>query len=435
MVGMNTGCEGIRRRHDTALYHPHTLSNGIVVWLQKSTLIPSNEGFLFIVFSGVGGRLDPANRPGVAHYFEHIPHRGTVRYPSREALMNPVAELGGSADVANTTADRIIYAAFLPEENLRTAAETIFEIAENPLLRTEDIELERDAILKEYEKQQSSGDIVSSWCFLRALYGEHPLGSNVLGTPDSIRAITPGDVRAFHERFYHAGNLVLFCGGAFAERNDAIRTLEKQFGSIRAGQKTDLTLDHPIPFKKTGRVRVHEPKAGRDSIRMAWLLPTVTARDAVAITELGRVLSYGTSSPLFKELRESGGLVYEHNLVRCESRHDASLIRFLCPTEKKHFSTAERIFFDVLQGLDSSYVVECHRRAQLERKRTFLTPRIACYDPVDTPDAIDDLLVYRRPISHHERETLHDSLTLESIFRWRDFLLETKPFVVEIHAD
>src|SRR5512141_678154 len=94
-IGMKTGSKGIHRMYDTGVFERYELSNGINIWLQKPPIMVSGNGVLAAVLAGVGAQADPPDEPGIAHFFEHIPFRGTETKPSNLEIMKPLVNVGG----------------------------------------------------------------------------------------------------------------------------------------------------------------------------------------------------------------------------------------------------------------------------------------------------------------------------------------------------
>ncbi|MEK7554362.1 MAG: pitrilysin family protein [Patescibacteria group bacterium] len=422
------------RLFDTAHFTFVTLSNGIRVWIQTPKIRISDEGILAAILPRVGGIQDPPDKSGVSHYFEHVLSRGTERFPSREALFRPVKVRGGTADIASARSMYTYCATLLPIEHLATAAEALYQIVAEPLIRSEDVAMEQGVILEELALQKSTGHTVATWQYLEALFGAHPLRTNVLGTEDSIRSITAEDLRAFHHRFYHAGNVELICGGAFADRPDVYSVLDKHFGSWRVQEKAALPDASLLPIGKEGSQVIECAGTHRDSIRFLWLVPKVSFEDACAIEMLAAALSSGTDSLLLRALREKHGLGYEDRLVQAWYLPDCCLIQFYCPTDRLHFERVESIFRAVLDELDEAAVWSYQQQAQLARRRAFVSPCAACAPSRYTWDfdLPDQIVAYGWPISHHEWERKSDSVSTEHVLRWARYLLDHKPFVVEL---
>lgn len=426
MSGMNTGLEGMGRKYDTAVFETHKLSNGIKVWLQKPPILTDEEGILIVFLPGVGSQLDPPHLHGIAHFFEHIPFRGTKNKPSTEAVNKPINMLGGGLN-ANTSYQRTVYFCTLDKENFDLAASTIFELVTQPMLSPEHCAIERGAIANEYRMRYANGASFARRHVLVAVYGDHPLNHDVLGELPVIDAMSVDDLMVFYKAHYHAGNIQIICGGAFAEIDGVVEKLDQVFGNLASGPVAPNPLHiQDLPFGKSGRVLITDPACGRDSLSIVHLMPLVDRREGVAMYVLCNYLSGSMTAPLIDELRVKRGLVYEFNSLAMSSMAGMTKIGLACATPSKNFEEVSDIYRRVLKNLSKDDLIEYQRSVQRSRKTSFKHPISVC------ENAVEEVTVYGQTFSYKEEEQIDDDVTLDQVFRWRDYLLKAEPFVLEI---
>src|SRR5437016_14461561 len=119
--------------------------------------------------------------------------------------------IGAQYNAFTSEENTVFYAAILPEY----MADTVDILADilRPSLRGEDFDMEKNVIIEEigmYEDQPmwSAYDRAK-----RAYFADHPLGNTILGTPDSIRALTGEQMNAYFERRYVAPNITVVAAG------------------------------------------------------------------------------------------------------------------------------------------------------------------------------------------------------------------------------
>lgn len=427
MTGMNTGLEGTRRKYDTSVFERHELSNGIQVWLQKPPILTDEEGIVIAFLPKVGARIDPAGFEGIAHFFEHIPFRGTINRPTKAELTGPIEDGGGSMG-ANTSNYRTKYFVSLPQEHFELAVETLAEMTLRPFIREDGVGIERGTILSEYRMRMSEENELLVFHAGRTLLAGHPLGRLAIGSVESIERISSSDLFTFHSKNYHARTIHLICGGTFAQLPNALQILEHFFGSVEVGAPVSLEGEPALPFGKHGRVTIIDPAFKRSMLRYVYLLPPQPREGECALEFLASCLSVSRNSPLFIELREKRGLVYEAGLCSAHYSNERCVFGFICPTELKNFSLVEDIYRECLRNLDPKYVVKCQKQDQVSRKVDFTNPIATANDVVEW------LTDSGHVPSFSERAEVKDNLTVEDVFRWRDYLLSTEPFVLEIRA-
>lgn len=425
---IRTGFEGIRRRYDTSVFERSELSNGIPVWIQQSPILTDDGGELIIFLPGVGSQVDPIGTYGTAHFFEHLPFRGTKTKPSKELLVNPIKALGGDVN-AMTGMQRTKYYVKLPREQFALAVETLYTMVLEPLLREEDVLGEIGVISQEYRRAYSNGDKLAFKIAVEFLYGKnHPLGHLSLGELESIRGMKTDSLKLFHSSWYHAGQFELVCGGAFSEldRLWLLGTLEKWFGSLPRTDRAQIVPDHSQLFGEKRHGIVYEPRCGRDVMAMIYPIPPKSENEDYALRFLSSAIAGDIDSPLMIELREKRGLVYESNLCWVQTSQDIWMFNVRLPVPVASFVEARSVFREVLEKLSADEFLRRQKQRQLERKLAFKDPISACHQ------AVEEIVDWGRPFSDHEIERGQDEITLDETFKWRDYLLEAEPFICEI---
>lgn len=428
MPGMNTGLEGTRRKYDTGIFEKHVLDNGITVWLQKSPILTDYQGMVSAFLPGVGSRLDPPGSEGAAHFFEHLPFRGTVGRPNKLALIGPLNALGGDAN-AQTGFEFTRYYAWAPIEGFRTVLKTVYEMVARSIVNEEHVALERGAIEQEYRDGCTSGDGLFRVYLLQSYFGVHGLGHTPLGTAQSIHAMTWETLANFRKRYYHPRNLHIVCGGAFAAA-DALRGIERMFGMMgdELGPWQPIETER-APRSHSGFATVTDSKLGRDSLFLAYPIERLGSYSTRwnSLEFLADVLSEGMTSPLFQELREKRSLVY-HAKTSVWDFQDITFFVLWAPTESKNFGEVREVFKDVLAKLTLEFLVKRQREWQMERKSAFQMPLQACHT------LVEDVTGWGEPTSQTSHEKIRDAITVDEVLEWRNYLLDTLPFVFEARA-
>ncbi|GIW81966.1 MAG: zinc protease [Gemmatales bacterium] len=190
-------------------FHQHRLDNGLQIIGEVN---PSARSMALGFFVRTGARDETADVSGVTHFLEHMVFKGT---PRRSALdvNRDFDRIGAHYNAFTSEENTVFYAAILPEY-LSQAVDILADIL-RPSLRSDDFEMEKKVIIEEigmYEDQPmwSAYDHAK-----RLFFGQHPLGNSILGTPESISALTPEQMRAYFERRYVAPNITVAAAGNF----------------------------------------------------------------------------------------------------------------------------------------------------------------------------------------------------------------------------
>jgi len=135
---------------------------------------------------------------GVSHLLEHMVFKGTERRSAQEIALALEAR-GGSLD-AYTSRDATTYQARVLDAELPRAVDVLTDLVRRPTLKTNDLDLERNVILEEINTVDDTPDDQVYDLSAQALWPEHPYGYRILGTKDTVTALTSEDLRGLHGR-------------------------------------------------------------------------------------------------------------------------------------------------------------------------------------------------------------------------------------------
>jgi len=252
---------------------------------------------------------EPRERMGVSHMLEHMVFKGTRRRSAKDIALSLEA-LGGSLD-AYTSREHTVYQARVLDEHLGVAVDVLGDLVFDPLLRNEDLELERNVILEEIGMVEDTPDDLVFELHNAALWGDHPLGYSILGTRETVASLGVRHLQALHDRAYRPGRLVVAAAGNVD--HDALVDLLRSTGwgdrkdrGGRASAAPRLAAPRAAPPS-----RRHVERAGSQT-HIVLGSPTIGQRDPRrhAMVLLSVVLGGGMSSRLFQRVREELGLAY-----------------------------------------------------------------------------------------------------------------------------
>jgi len=244
---------------------------------------------------------------GVSHLLEHMVFKGTERRNARQLAM-ALEVRGGSLD-AYTSRDHTSFQAHVLDEDLPLAVDVLTDLVRRPLLRREDLELERNVVLEEISGVEDTPDDLVFEIHSRTLWPEHPYGYSILGTPDTVAALGASDLKDVHRGGYYPANCVVAAAGN-VDHDQVLASLEREgwFEPDAAGRPARPAAD-PEPARRGVRRAVE-----RDTAQVHIVLGTDTfgSRDPrrYALALLTNAMGGGMSSRLFQRVREELGLAY-----------------------------------------------------------------------------------------------------------------------------
>jgi predicted Zn-dependent peptidase len=158
-----------------------------------------------------GSRHEPAERSGIAHFVEHMLFKGT-RIRSAEDIAQAIDSIGGQLD-AFTAKEYASYYIKVMDEHLPLALEILSDIVLNPAFRQEDIEKEKKVVLEEIKMVEDTPDDLVHEVFTQSLWEGHPLGRPILGTRETVEALTESALRGYFADVYTADNFIVSAVG------------------------------------------------------------------------------------------------------------------------------------------------------------------------------------------------------------------------------
>jgi predicted Zn-dependent peptidase len=285
----------------TARIRRTTLSSGArVVTEAMPTLRSAAIGF----WVGTGSRDEPDDLAGASHFLEHLLFKGTEQR-SASAIAEAVESVGGDMN-AFTTQEMTTFYVRVPDECLELGLEILGDIVWRPALRTEDVDAERQVILEEIRMHDDTPEDLVHDVFAGAMFPEHPIGREVVGTPSTIEAMTADDIATFHARHYHPSNVVVAAAGNL-DHDEVVDLVERAIGDASGTRPARETYNgEPAPR----RLAVLERPSEQAQVVLGMRALRRDDPDRYALTVLNQALGGGMSSRLFQEVREERGLSY-----------------------------------------------------------------------------------------------------------------------------
>jgi predicted Zn-dependent peptidase len=243
---------------------------------------------------------------GVSHMLEHLCFKGTARRTAKQ-IASSLESLGGSLD-AYTAREHTAFQARVLDEHLPQAVDVMCDIMFHPSLRDEDLQLERKVVLEEIAMVDDTPDDIVFEVHNGVLWGQHPYGYSILGTRDTVGALSGDTVRALHQRAYFPANVVVAAAGSVPHEQLIEQLLKAGWGDLPARpalRDERVAAVAPAPTTKL---------VGRDTAQTHIVLgsPTVRHSDPLrhALVLVDTLLGGGMSSRLFQRVREELALAY-----------------------------------------------------------------------------------------------------------------------------
>jgi predicted Zn-dependent peptidase len=287
--------------------HTARLSNGLPVRLVEMHEVPVVQVALVV---RAGAAEDPDGRFGAASLTASMLDEGAGTRSALE-IADEAAYLGASL-VTGSSYDASFVRVGVPVARFEPALALMADVALRPTFPAAELERLRKELLTSLLQMRDNPAAVASLAFPRLLYGTaHRYGTAESGTPDTVKALTGDDVRAFYTAAYRPDRAELLVVGDLT-LDSAMPLLEKVFGGWKASGPVPARDDLPVAPQPRARrvVLVDKPGAAQSQIRIGWIgLPRLTP-DYFPVIVANTVLGGSFTSRLNTNLRETHGYAY-----------------------------------------------------------------------------------------------------------------------------
>ena len=278
-----------------------TLPNGVRV---LSESIPGVRSVTAGVWVRQGAAHESEDLLGASHLLEHLVFKGTKRRSPKEIALS-LERLGGSLD-AFTSREHTSYQARVLAEHLPVALDVLADIVLEPLLRAEDLDLEREVVLEEISGMEDTPDDLVFELHADALWGGHPYGRSILGTRESVQGMSAGALHDLHAARYLGGELIIGAAG-YLEHEALVEEVSRHFARIPGGAAPE------VPAVASG-AGGGERRVAREGVQTHLVFgmrtPPRSAEERFPLTLLTAAFGGGMGSRLFQRVREELGLAY-----------------------------------------------------------------------------------------------------------------------------
>lgn len=276
------------------------LSNDLKVVTER---MPEARSVTLGVWAAVGGRDEPDELAGASHFLEHLLFKGTEQRSARK-IAEDIDAVGGEMN-AFTSREHTAYYTRLPADRLGLGVEILGDVLTAPAFRPDEVDGERQVILEEILMNLDMPEDYVHTLLAEAVFPEHPLGREVLGTAETVEAMTRDQIAAFFAEWYRPANLVVAASGRL-DHDELVASLEPTLGSLTGGARPQR-VGPDVPSEP---VIVHTDDTEQVHVTLGWRGLNENDDDRYAWAVLNQVLGGGMASRLFQEVREERGLCY-----------------------------------------------------------------------------------------------------------------------------
>ena len=283
-----------------------TAPSGVIVLSER---VPSVRSAAVGIWVRSASAQESRPKMGVSHLLEHMVFKGTERRTARQIAL-ALESRGGSLD-AYTSRDTTSFQARVLDSDLAQALDVLTDLVRNPVLRSSDLELERNVVLEEINTVEDTPDDQVFDLSYQTLWPQHAYGYSILGTRDTVSALSTDDLKQLHRRAYFPANCVIAAAGNLTHEQ-LLEELAKQgwFGASSQAPHPATPPAPPPPCAVRGAEARHAKDTAQTHIVFATDSVPYADRRKYALLVLANVFGGGMSSRLFQRIREELGLAY-----------------------------------------------------------------------------------------------------------------------------
>ncbi len=328
----------------------YTLDNGLKIYLSVNKETPRIQTYVAV---RVGGKNDPAETTGLAHYFEHLmfkgtTHFGTTDYEAEKPMLDEIerlfevyrkttdeaerkaiyrqidsvsyeasklaipneydklmAGIGATGTNAYTGYDQTVYVEDIPSNEVENWARVQADRFENAVIRGFHTELE--TVYEEKNMSLTRDQMKMFEAMFAALYPDHPYGTQtILGTQEHLKNPSITNIKHYFKTWYVPNNIAI-CMSGDLDPDKTVEIIDKYFGALQPNpnlperpEQKENPLKEPVVKEVFG--------LDAENVALAWRIPTSPENDILLIVDA--VLNNGKAGLLDVDLTQQQKVLY-----------------------------------------------------------------------------------------------------------------------------
>lgn len=277
-----------------------TLPNGLRIVFEKDKNAKTCSAEIRVA-SGIS--FETPETAGTSHFIEHMFFKGSHKRSALDIAVE-TDEIGAYLNAYTARENTCFYVRML-SEHTEKALDILFDMVRNPRLDEKDIELEKGVIKEEISMYEDSAEDMCADTFYENIWKGSMLGCDILGSAETVDAVTKESLQAHIAKFYVPERTVISICGNYDEKS-VLTICKKYFADLK---NTGFDLN-PVCAEYSPGVATVKKSVMQNQLILGF--PGVSLKDKrrEAALLISSVLGGASSSMLFQHIREKLGLVY-----------------------------------------------------------------------------------------------------------------------------
>lgn len=272
--------------------------------------VPSVRSAAVGIWVNVGSRDEAPATAGASHFLEHLLFKGTTSKTALE-ISSSIESVGGEMN-AFTSKEYTCFYARVIDTDLPMAIDVVSDLITSSVVSALDVDAERKVVLEEIAMRDDDPSDLVHDLFSDTYYGDTPIGRPILGTIDSINAMSRNTVFNYYKKKYLPQDLVVAVAGNIKHKR-VVALVEQALSRDNFLDVMAAPVIRPnIPIKNSKQQSVGLMYKKSEQAHMFYGMEAVARADErrFAMGVLSAALGGGMSSRLFQEIREKRGFAY-----------------------------------------------------------------------------------------------------------------------------
>lgn len=282
-------------------YQLYTLSNGIRIMYKYA---PSAVTHCCLLVNA-GSRDELPNQEGLAHFIEHLLFKETERRSTNQ-ILNRLEIVGADLNAYTTKEYTCIHASFL-NPYLERAIDLFEDIVFHSTFPEDELQKERGVIQDEIASYLDQPEEAIQDDFEELLFKDHPIGKNILGTTETVGALSRDDMKQFIATNYNTNEIIFAVIGDY-DFKKVSKLGDKYFGHIEPNYNKKSRITPVVNI--SGNHIIHKPISQTHCVigNQAY---SSSHHHKTGLLLLNNLLGgMGMSNRLNLEIREKHGIAY-----------------------------------------------------------------------------------------------------------------------------
>ncbi len=325
------------------LYQKTTLDNRLRLITAN---MPHTQSVCIGIFVGVGSRYETDAEAGVSHFIEHLCFKGTQKRPTAREISEAIEGVGGILN-GGTDKELTVYWCKVAQSHFPLALEVLTDMLLHSQFNPTEIEKERRVIIEEIKMGKDSPSQWVNVLIDDLLWPNHPLGRDVVGSKESVSAITGDRMLGYLHNQYLPGNSVVAVAGNI-QHDEVLDAVSQALGDWTSQPEHPGYLAYKPELAQRLQVETRDIEQAHLCLALPGLSLLHPRRFAADLFNI--ILGGGMSSRLFTEIRDKLGLAYS---IHSYAEHflDSGSVTVYAGVEPKNLKTAIKAILEQLAEL------------------------------------------------------------------------------------